>query len=132
MKKTPGGLDLELLDLCRHGNKIEAVKRYKEVSGLGLKESLEYVNQLEEANGLSSGTKGCFVATACYGDYEAPQVKALRVFRDEKLLTTPAGRILVKWYYAVSPAIARQLEKSEMLKTIVRKNLLDPLVRILR
>src|SRR3989338_9482327 len=41
----------------------------------------------------------CFVATAVYGDREAPEVQALRRFRDEVLMDSPFGRACVDFYY---------------------------------
>ena len=71
---------------------------------------------------------GCFIATACYGNYDAVEVVVLRQFRDQRLMNSLAGRLFVKFYYAVSPPIARKLEKSEKLKKMVRVYLLAPLV----
>jgi ribosomal protein L7/L12 len=36
----------ELITLISEGNKIKAIKRYRMVTGLGLKEAKEYVDQL--------------------------------------------------------------------------------------
>ncbi|MDT8719186.1 ribosomal protein L7/L12 [Clostridium sp. 19966] len=36
----------ELLSLISEGNKIKAIKKYRMITGLGLKESKEYVDQL--------------------------------------------------------------------------------------
>ncbi|TND07145.1 MAG: 50S ribosomal protein L7/L12 [Bacteroidetes bacterium] len=121
-------LDERLLDLCRQGNKLEAVKQYRNATGQGLKESKDYVDQLAKAHGIEF-KGGCFVATACFGDYDAPEVILLRQFRDKKLLTNTAGRLFVKIYYAISPPIARQLEKSGILKRFVRNCVLKPLVK---
>ena len=41
--------DPELLRLIRANNKIEAIKRYRELTGLGLKESMEAVEAIEAA-----------------------------------------------------------------------------------
>ncbi len=46
---------------------------------------------------------GCFIATAAYGYYSAPQVQALRQFRDRYLLTNGPGRMFVGWYYRHGP-----------------------------
>ena len=46
------GLEYEVRELLRRGEKIEAVKRVREVNGLGLKEALEYVEALERGNPL--------------------------------------------------------------------------------
>lgn len=71
---------------------------------------------------------GCFVATACYGDYNATEVLVLRSYRDNVLLNTFLGKIAVKLYYFISPPIAKLLEKSELLKGFVRNNILAPIV----
>jgi ribosomal protein L7/L12 len=41
-------LDDEIRDLLRRGNKINAIKRYREVKGVGLKEAKEAVDRMEE------------------------------------------------------------------------------------
>ena len=71
---------------------------------------------------------GCFIATACYGTYNAPEVMVLRKYRDTVLLNTLIGTAFVKFYYFVSPPIARQLEKYDSAKMIIRKYLLYPIV----
>lgn len=71
---------------------------------------------------------GCFVATACYGDYNAAEVLVLRNYRDNVLLKTNLGRVAVDIYYLISPSIARLLDKSESLKAFIRKNFLAPIV----
>ena len=48
----------------------------------------------------------CFIATAVE-DYCAPKtVPALRYFRDDRLSHIPGGKLLIRCYYALSPAIA--------------------------
>jgi uncharacterized protein YjbI with pentapeptide repeats len=71
---------------------------------------------------------GCFIATACCGSYDAPEVRILRRFRDESLLPSRAGRLLVAAYYRVSPPIARILERHERLRALVRAGFVGPLV----
>lgn len=44
--------------------------------------------------------RNCFVATAIYGDINAPQIKILRNFRDNKLLKSRSGRTVVNLYYS--------------------------------
>lgn len=75
--------------------------------------------------------EGCFIATACYGDYNSKEVLLLREFRDIKLLSTFFGRIFVKFYYLVSPFLASIISKSDFMKKIVRQILLDPILNYL-
>ena len=63
---------------------------------------------------------GCFIATAAYGSYLHSHVKTLRDFRDNVLLTNSTGKLLVDFYYKHSPAIAKGIEKSATLKSVVR------------
>jgi hypothetical protein len=62
----------------------------------------------------------CFIATAAYGYYSAPQVRALRAFRDTYLLTNAPGRAFVRWYYRNSPPAAHYISMHPAWKTLVR------------
>jgi len=68
--------------------------------------------------------KGCFIATAAYGYYDAPQVQALRDFRDRYLEANSAGRAFVRWYYEYGPIGAAALNTHPWLKPVVRTALL--------
>jgi len=68
--------------------------------------------------------KGCFIATAAYGYYDAPQVQALRDFRDRYLETNSAGRAFVSWYYEYGPIGAAAMNEHPWLKPVVRTALL--------
>jgi hypothetical protein len=65
----------------------------------------------------------CFIATAAYGSYLEPEVKVLRAFRDEYLLTNAPGRAFVAWYYRTSPPFAAALRSSDTGRTLVRAGL---------
>ncbi len=41
-------IDDELKNLIKEGKKVKAIKRYREVTGFGLKESKEYIDSLGE------------------------------------------------------------------------------------
>jgi hypothetical protein len=56
---------------------------------------------------------GCFLTTAVCSYKGLPdnchELQVLRLFRDEKLLRSRDGRVLVEHYYAVAPAIVERL-----------------------
>ncbi len=70
--------------------------------------------------GQGSGHSGrdyqCFIATAAYGSPMAEQVRMLRSFRDEYLLSCPLGSKLVSLYYAAGRPAARFIESHPWLK----------------
>ncbi len=71
--------------------------------------------------------KGCFIATAAYGYYSAPQVQILRTFRDRCLMTNKPGQAFVEWYYRYGPIGAEFMNAHPWLKPVVRIALL-PLI----
>lgn len=70
--------------------------------------------------GLHKDFKNCFIATAVYGDVDAPEVVALRRFRDETLMPKKYGRIFVKYYYRYSPKIAENLKGYPRVMALIR------------
>ncbi|MGQ9545693.1 MAG: CFI-box-CTERM domain-containing protein [Dehalococcoidia bacterium] len=74
----------------------------------------------------------CFIATAAYGTTSAKQIDVLREFRDVALLENEAGRLFVGLYYRLSPPIAGVIARSDLLRTIVRELLVDPIVWIVQ
>jgi len=75
----------------------------------------------------SGGGGGCFIATAAFGSYQALEVILLQKFRDRILLASEPGRLLVEFYYRVSPPIAAFISQDELLKRAVRLTL-KPLI----
>jgi len=68
----------------------------------------------------SGGGGGCFIATAAFGSYMAPDVMALRHFRDEYLLTNALGAKFVELYYKYSPPVADYIAERETLRAVTR------------
>ncbi|MDR7086820.1 hypothetical protein J2X11_001659 [Aeromicrobium panaciterrae] len=73
---------------------------------------------------------GCYIATAVYGSYDAPPVMTLRRFRDDHLAYSPIGRGFIRFYYFVSPGLAKRLTPENPLTVFVR-NCLDEVVKLL-
>ena len=65
--------------------------------------------------------EGCYIATAVYGSYDAPQVLVLRRFRDERLQKAVFGRWFIRVYYCLSPAIADRLRYAKRWNGFVRR-----------
>ena len=70
--------------------------------------------------GGGGGRGGCFIATAAYGSPMATEVRYLRAFRDQYLLTNKLGRWFVDQYYRFSPALADRLRAHDGWRSVVR------------
>lgn len=78
----------------------------------------------------SSGGK-CFVASAALNP-QAPEVVALRAWRDQRLCARRGGRALVAGYERVSPPLARFIARSERRRALTRVLLVAPAARLAR
>ncbi|MFU8796097.1 MAG: CFI-box-CTERM domain-containing protein [Dehalococcoidia bacterium] len=74
----------------------------------------------------------CFIATAAYGTPTAGEIDVLREFRDAVLLESAAGSRFVALYYRFSPPAAALISRSDLLRTLVRELLVDPVVWMVR
>lgn len=79
-----------------------------------------------------SGGGMCFIATAAYGTPTAKQIDVLREFRDDVLLKSAVGSRLVDFYYRTSPPIADFISEHSVVRTLVRKFLIDPIVWVVQ
>jgi tetratricopeptide (TPR) repeat protein len=77
-------------------------------------------------------SSGCFVATACFGSYDAPEVLVLRQFREQRMSQTMLGRATIRFYYKIGPYGAKLIDHSSTLKALVRAIVLRPIVYALR
>ena len=103
-------------------NKSEANK-----SGLSSSVTQKQQKTVKPESDKPKKKEGCYIATAVYGSYDAPQVMTLRRFRDETLSKTVFGRWFIRTYYRYSPFVAEWLKEAGRINRAVRK-LLDRLV----
>ncbi len=81
------------------------------------------VTPVENDGRDGKGKGGCLITAAASGSPLYSELKVLRDFRDDYLLTNPPGRVLTRIYYKVSPAIAGQIGNHETLKVVLRRGL---------
>jgi hypothetical protein len=127
--------DQKILEFCKQGKKLEAVKFRKEISGSDLATSKKYVEELCNKNGIKvepKSSSNCFVVTATMGDPYHPIVDEFRAYRDRKLLKNTFGKIFVKVYYKVGPYAASIISKSEMLRKFSFSFFVNPIYKRLK
>jgi hypothetical protein len=76
--------------------------------------------QTQEQSQKKSEKKGCFIATAVYGNYNHPDVNIFRGFRDNVLQQCSLGRKFIAWYYDHGPSWAEWLMEHEMVSGVIR------------
>lgn len=86
-------------------------------------------NPVRNSLGKEQG-RGCFIATAVYGEGDCEELLVLKTFRDEYLLRTVPGRQFVAGYYRVSPPLADLVRKYRWLGHFVRLTVVQPSVVI--
>lgn len=78
-----------------------------------------YINRMGET--IYDIKSGCFIATATYGSYNAPEVIFYRMIRDRFLMDNICGRMFVNMYYALSPSIAEKIHTNKKLRVCSKK-----------
>ena len=68
----------------------------------------------------------CFIATACYGDFNCKEVRSFREFRDVVLLSCNFGKNIVLLYYNTSPRIAMWISGYSWRRYFVKYTILEP------
>jgi hypothetical protein len=121
----------EVVSVIKTNGKTEAIKFLKANTSLDLEASKAYIEKLYVKRNIADPKEGCFIATACFGNYNAPEVKILRLYRDNVLKKTMTGRLFIRIYYMVSPRLAYALSHSGNGRRRVKKYFLRPLVNII-
>jgi TPR repeat protein len=96
------------------GKQEHARTWYSKAAAAGDSDAKTVLAALDGSGKSKSG--GCYIATAVYGSYDAPEVLTLRRFRDDCLETSAIGRTVVRVYYAISPTLARRLSHASILQ----------------
>lgn len=101
----------------------------KAMDGAGNLAAASVIANIDGGNtsGGGGGGGGCFIATASYGSPMEPQVEQFRSYRDIYLANHAWGRIILKMYYAFSPAPARFIGSDPTLGAASR-TLLKPIL----
>ncbi len=86
----------------------------------------------KESLASQSDGGGCYIATAVYGSYDAPEVLILRSFRDQVLQKHWIGRLFIKIYYFFSPPIAKHLKNARRINNLIRVALDQVVARLSR
>lgn len=77
-------------------------------------------------------TSQCFIATAAFGDQDMTEVIQLREFRDESMVNSFFGRVLISIYGLLSPPIAFIIKENSWLRKLTRavlRNIVIPVTR---
>jgi len=98
------------------------------ITTITIHDNYEITANFEEDSPYPPPSGGCFIATAAYGTPAAEQIDVLREFRDVVLLESIPGSQFVALYYQFSPPVADFIAGNELLRTLVREFLIDPIV----
>jgi DNA-directed RNA polymerase subunit RPC12/RpoP len=84
----------------------EESKKSQKESILEIEEKIKVIDpNYQPIKAVTPAAGSCYIATMVYGDYDAPQVKILRNFRDTVLRGSIFGRVFIKIYYFISPKL---------------------------
>lgn len=114
------------------GGKEQAIANFKRVIEIEGEDSEIGIECAKEIAKEEEKKSGCFVATACFGEYDSPEVVVLRKFRNEHLLNNIIGRFFVSLYYCFSPAVSKFLLRHNSLKFCVRNYVLKPIIHFIK
>jgi hypothetical protein len=89
------------------------------------------ISQELSSKSTNEAKSGCFIATACFGNYYAPEVIYLCQFRDDVLGRTSLGRYIISFYYFLSPYLAKIISQYKILSVVVKTAILRPLILLI-
>ena len=118
-------------------NRIKAFfDKYSKGNYLTAKQIFEKKTQASEQDAepvsTTASRNGCFIATAASGNPLTPEVLLLSSLRDSVLLHNRIGRIIVRFYYVISPPIAVAVARSLVLRQIVMSLVVRPTAYLAR
>jgi len=97
---------------------IEYIDNIKEtINGTDIK-NMDDADSVYSQKKKKKKKKGCYVATCVYGSYDCPQVWTLRRYRDNALGSTWYGRLFIRMYYAISPALVKWFGHTKWFKKL--------------
>lgn len=73
---------------------------------------------------------GCYIATAVYGSYDAPEVWILRRYRDNVLDNNVLGRMFIKIYYLFSPVILKCFGNNAFFRNYCKRRLDKKVIKL--
>lgn len=108
------------------GDVRSALSTMSKISSLDMtSECRNYFNNnnstLNNINSQLNPSGGCYIATMAYGDYDHPQVIALRNFRDTYLAKRDWGKRFIDFYYKHSPGWVEKLRNHKHINFAIRK-----------
>lgn len=133
LQADPGLEPKDVRDALRFSARTRQGAGRDEAWGAGMLDAYGAVEEVASAlpppppptpQGLGEGDDFCFIATAAFGEIDAPQVQRLREMRDRSLLKTSLGRRFVRFYYRWSPPVAAWLKEHAVSSKIVRLSLM--------
>jgi len=119
-----------LTNLAEFDNTIANEGTFLDYALAALDATADGTSPVSLQGGGGGGGGSCFIATAAYGTPLAQEIDTLRLFRDESLLQSAAGRAFVDSYYRASPPVARFVAAHPVVADIVRFFLL-PVIAVL-
>ena len=106
--------DVDEVFALRGPKEVDDVVAYLSAAGLPSAPDPARKSDVQQTRG------GCFVATAVFGGYDAPEVLTLRRFRDERLSKSRGGRWFIRSYYSVGPHLASAVIGKPRVKRVLR------------